>query len=158
MDGVPRECFTRLEAYLVAPDGDKTVFLELQIGTEKQGGEMSYDNVKGEYYFSCPLDISSLSSIPCVITYGETKTELVANSVLTDKTISPQTALERVTAENGELFSSMTDKYGFAGEIYLRLLYEDAPYYYVGISNRNGTCNAFLLNGETGKILARRQS
>ena len=52
----------------------------------------------------------------------------------------------------------MTDKYGFAGEIYIRLLYEEAPYYYVGIIDRSGGCNAFLMNAETGKILARRQS
>lgn len=157
-DGVPRECFSRLEAYLVAPDGDKTLRLDMQIEGNIQGGEMSYDNIKGEYYYACPLDASTLSSISCSITYGERKIELVASSVLTEKTISPQAALERVKTENGELFSSMTDKYGFAGEIYIRLLYEDAPYYYVGVINRNGGCNAFLMNGETGKILAHRQS
>ena len=53
---------------------------------------------------------------------------------------------------------SMTDKYGFTGEIYIRLIYEDAPYYYVGIIDRNGTINAFLLNATSGKILAKRQT
>ena len=51
----------------------------------------------------------------------------------------------------------MTDKYGFSGEIYLRLIYEDSPYYYVGVINRNSEVNAFLLNAETGKILAKRK-
>ena len=157
-DGVPRECFSRLEAYLVAPEGDKTPYLSMQIYEQTQGGEMSYDNVKGEYYYSCPLDVSSLSSIPCVITYGEEKIELVASSVLTKQSISPQTALKNLQTEAPDLFSSMTDKYGFAGEIYIRLLYEDAPYYYIGIINRQGDCNAFLLNAETGKILARRNN
>ena len=157
-DGIPRECFSRLEAHLLAPDGDKTICLEMQIDGQTQGGEMSYDNVKGEYYYACPLDVSALSSISCTLQYGEHKAELVANSVLTEKTISPQAALEQVKKENVELFSSMTDKYGFSGEIYIRLLYEDAPYYYVGIINRNGGCDAFLMNAETGKILARRQS
>ena len=157
-DGVPRECFSRLEAYLLCPDGDKTVHLSMQIDREIQGGEMSYDNVKGEYYYACPLDAAKLSSIPCTITYGEEKIELVASSVLTNETIAPQAALEKVKAENPELFSSMTDKYGFAGEIYIRLLYEDSPYYYVGIINRNGGCSAFLLNAETGKLLAKRES
>ena len=50
----------------------------------------------------------------------------------------------------------MTDKYGFSGEIYLRLIYEDSPYYYVGIIERNGTVHAFLINAQTGKILAKR--
>ena len=157
-DGIPRECFSRMEAYLLAPEGDKTVRLSLQIDGQTQGGEMSYDNVKGEYYYACPLDVSTLSSIPCVIEYGESKTELVASSVLTEKTITPQAALEKVKTQNAELFSAMTDKYGFAGEIYIRLLYEDAPYYYVGVINRQGGCHAFLMNAETGKILAKRES
>ena len=157
-DGVPRECFSRLEAYLLAPEGDKTVCLSIQIDGQTQDGEMSYDNVKGEYYYACSLDVSTLSSIPCAITYGEEKIELVASSVLTTETISPQAALEKVKAENPELFSSMTDKYGFAGEIYIRLLYEDSPYYYVGVINRSGGCSAFLLNAETGKLLAKRES
>lgn len=51
----------------------------------------------------------------------------------------------------------MTDEYGFAGEIYLRLLYEDAPYYYVGVVSKGGKTTAFLLNGKTGKLLAKRE-
>jgi hypothetical protein len=51
----------------------------------------------------------------------------------------------------------MTDKYGFTGEIYLRLLYEDAPYYYVGVINRKGEITAFLVNATTGKVLAQRK-
>ena len=52
----------------------------------------------------------------------------------------------------------MTDKYGFTGEIYLRLIYEETAYYYVGIIDRNGNIYAFLVNAQTGKILAKRQS
>ena len=157
-DGIARERFSRLEAYLLSSNGDKTVYLEMQIDGQSQGGEMSYDNVKGEYFYSCPLDVSALSSISCIVQYGESKIELTASSVLTKDTLSPQAALQRVRTENSELFASMTDKYGFAGEIYIRLLYEEAPYYYVGIIDRSGGCNAFLMNAETGKILARRQS
>jgi uncharacterized membrane protein YkoI len=52
----------------------------------------------------------------------------------------------------------MTDKYGFKGEIYFRLIYEGNPYYYIGIINRNGEITAFLINAKTGKTLARRNS
>jgi uncharacterized membrane protein YkoI len=48
-------------------------------------------------------------------------------------------------------------KYGFTGEICIRLLYEDAPYYYVGVIGQNGKTTAFLLNGKTGKLLAKRE-
>ena len=70
--------------------------------------------------------------------------------------VAPNDILKSVIAYDNELFESMTDKYGFKGEIYLRLLYEEAPYYYVGIINRNGDIYAFLINATTGKVLAKR--
>jgi hypothetical protein len=46
----------------------------------------------------------------------------------------------------------------FLGEIYIRYIHENAPYYFVGVIDRNGAMNAYLLHGETGKILAARRS
>ena len=157
-DGVARERSARFEAYLVAPEGNKKVDLVFQIDENSYGGEMSYDNVKGEYYYFCSLDVATRSTLPCLIQYGDREVELTANSVLTETTISPREALKVLQKENAELFSTLTDKYGFAGEIYLRLIYEGSPYYYIGIIDRNGKCNAFLMNAETGKILAKRES
>ena len=157
-DGIPREISARTEVYLTAPDGSKEYDLSFTANGKEYGGDMSFDNVKTEYYYFCTLDISELSSIPCKIVCGETVIELTAQSVKTDTTLSPKYVLESLVSSEQELFSSMTDKYGFAGEIYLRLIYEDAPYYYLGVIDRNGGINAFLINAQTGKILAKRQS
>ena len=157
-DGIPRETFSRLEAYLSTPEGNKTTNITFQIGEQAYCGEMSYDMVRGEYYYACPIDASMQSSLRCFIKYGDEEKELTANSVLTESTIKPQDALKKLQTEKTELFSSLTDKYGFAGEIYLRLIFEGSPYYYIGVMDRNGNCNAFLMNAETGKILAERQS
>ena len=157
-DGIARETSTRAEIYLTAPSGDKTCLLSFTIADQTYGGEMSYDNVKAEYYYSCTLDISSLSELSFDVEYGEEQVTLHAISVKTERTLPPKTLLQSLQKTETELFESMTDKYGFAGEIYLRLLYEDAPYYYVGVIDRNGKITAFLLNAETGKILAKRQS
>ncbi len=155
-DGIPQESAYRLEVYLLAPEGTKTVQLSLQAGKEKIEGEMSYDNVKGEYYYSRTADVSKEKELVCVIRYGETERVMTATSVLREDTLSPQKALQTLIDGNGELFSSLTDEYGFAGEIYLRLIYEDAPYYYIGVVERSGKISAFLMNAATGKILARR--
>ena len=157
-DGIPMEKSTRTEVYLVAPSGEKTYELYFTVSEKTYGGEMSFDNVKAEYYFSCSLDVSELLEIPCSIECDGTQTELCAISVKNEATLTPQNALNKLRTAESELFESMTDKYGFSGEIYLRLLYEDFPYYYVGIIDRNGKTNAFLLNAETGKILAKRES
>ncbi len=157
-DGIPETSAHRMEAHLIAPDGTQTVELSLQIGGEEVGGEMSYDNVKCEYFYSRSLDISAYASLPCVVRYGEKEVSMTANSVRTERTLSPERILQSARENAAELFSSLTDEYGFAGEIYIRLLYEDAPYYYVGVIDRTGKTYAFLFGGETGKLLAKRES
>lgn len=156
-DGVPREINVRTEVWLVAPSGDQECNLTFTVDGNPYGGEMAYDNVKAEYYLACNLDTSTFSTIECNIAYGETEYTLTAKSVLSQDTLSPETVLKNLTSAETELFTSMTDKYGFAGEIYLRLIYEDSPYYYVGVIDRNGKTNAFLINATSGKILAKRE-
>ena len=146
------------EIRFFAPSGDKDCRLSLQIDGKEQSGEMSYDNVKAQYYYSCSLDVSNLKEVACVVFYDETSIEFLAKSVKTQTTITPQNALDIVQKDEHELFNDMTDKYGFAGEIYLRLIYEESPYYYVGIIERNGKVTALLLNAESGKILAKRKN
>jgi len=157
-DGIKQETATRAEVYLTAPEGNKEYNLSFTIGENTYGGDMSFDNVKTEYYYACTLDISNEKSIPCKIQCGDTVMEMNATSVRTETTLSAKYVLENLATEEAELFTAMTDKYGFTGEIYLRLIYEDAPYYYVGVIDRNGGINAFLINAQTGKILAKRKS
>ncbi len=156
-DGVAQPTAPRFEAYLIAPSGDKTTKLYFTVDEKKQGGEMSYDGVKGEYFYGCSLDVSSLSAIDCLLVYGDEEVRLTATSVLTKNTLAPKTALGKLHEACSEPFAALTDEYGFSGEIYVRLIYEDSPYYYVGIIDRDGEIEAFLLNAETGAILARRQ-
>ena len=66
-DGIPKEVSTRTEIYLTAPSGDKTCNLSFRANEREYAGEMSYDNVKAEYYYSCALDSSALDEIVCNI-------------------------------------------------------------------------------------------
>ena len=157
-DGIKRETSARTEIRLTAPSGDKDCTIAFSVNGKDYGGEMSFDNVKGYYYFSCTLDVSKLSALPCRIRYGDTALTLNAESVRNENTLSPEAVLQELQRVESELFKAMTDKYGFTGEIYLRLIYEDSAYYYVGIIDREGKTNAFLLNAQTGKVLAKRQS
>ncbi len=157
-DGIKQETSPRFEARLLAPSGERNVTLSFTVGTQSYGGDMAFDNVRQEYYYFCTLDVAEQSSIPCRLQFGEKELSMTAVSVLKTECLSPKDALTTLTKEKAELFQSMTDKYGFAGEIYLRLIYEDSPYYYIGVIDRTGKINAFLLNATTGKVLARRES
>lgn len=155
-DGIPHECTHRVEARLTTPSNTETYRFYFTYGGQEFGGEMSYDNVKSEYYFSYPLDVSDATTLPCRIEYGEKSLSLNAPTVKQKDTLSAGEILKKLQAEESELFASLTDKYGFAGEIYIRLIYEESPYYYVGIIDRNGVVHAYLLNAQSGKILAKR--
>lgn len=156
-DGIAHESTARTEVFLLAPDGSQNYILTVYFNETEYGGELAYDNVKSEYFLSFSLDVSAEKELACVLSFGDTQIQLTATSVLRNETIAPNTILENVRAYDPELFKNMTDKYGFIGEIYLRLLYEDAPYYYVGVINRNGEIHAFLVNAITGKVLAHRK-
>ena len=155
-DGIPRECNTRLEAYLTAPEGDKTCRISFSLDGRDFQGEMSYDGVKAEYFFSCAVDISKITSLPCQVEYNGKTVELNPLSIRQKDTLPAQEILKTLQGLEEDLFTSLTDKYGFAGEIYVRLIYEENPYYYVGVIDRNGKVHAFLLNAQTGKLLAKR--
>ena len=157
-DGIPREGNTRVEMYLTAPDGKETYHIYFTFDGREFGGEMSYDSVKAEYFFSCTLDISKVETLPCRLKYSDNEITLDAHSIRQENTLTAKEILTALQTAEGELFSSLTDKYGFAGEIYVRLIYEENPYYYVGVIDRNGKVNAFLLNAQTGKVLAKRVS
>ncbi len=157
-DGIKQECVERTEIRLIAPSGDQTCQISFSFDGKEYGGEMSFDNVKCEYFYACPLDIGACETLALQIIYGDMQTTLNAQSVLSKDALSAKDALSKLIEAEKALFESMTDRYGFAGEIYLRLLYEDAPYYYIGVIDRNGGTHAFLMNALTGKILARRQS
>lgn len=157
-DGIPKEIFSRTEIYLRAPSHATHYTITLQAGEQTLGGELSYDNVKSEYYLYSPVDISTFDAVSCVIAYGDTEISLQALSVMEKDCLSCENALKQLVQTESELFASLTDKYGFCGEIYLRLIYEDAPYYYIGVIDRNQNVYAFLMHAKSGKILAKRQS
>lgn len=156
-DGIKRETNVLTEIHLTAPTGEKTYCISFEVDGKTYGGETSYDVVKGEYYFSCTLDIRAQTEIKFLLNSENEQTELIAKSVLTDTTLSPETALKTLIEKENELFTSLTDEYGFAGELHVRLIYEDDPYYYIGVTDRNGKTTAFLMSATTGKVLAKRE-
>ena len=157
-DGLVREKNQRTEFYLVAPQGNEPCQISFTANETNHGGEMSYDNVKAEYYFYCPVETANLSLLSVHVTYGGKTLDFSAKSVLNADTLSPFEVLTRLQTEEKAFFDGLTDKYGFAAEIRIRLIYEDTPYYYIGVIDRKGNTTAFLINATSGKILAKRQS
>lgn len=156
-DGIKRETSTRAEIFFSAPTGDKSCRISFSLDGKTYDSEASYDNVKAEYFLSEPADFSSVKSLEFTIRYGDENLLLTAKSVKTDKTLSPRQVLTKLKENAPSVFENLTYDKKFVGEIYLRLICEDAPYYYIGLIEKSGKVQAYLLHSESGKILAKRE-
>lgn len=71
--------------------------------------------------------------------------------------LSCEQAVKCAYAYDKELFDSLKTRRDFAGEIYVRLLYDDGCYYYVGLCDRNKNITAYLLDGGIGKVISTKK-
>ena len=157
-DGVRREMSSYAEIHFSAPSGDRSCKITFNANGKTFNGEMSYDNVKGEYFYSASADLTNTESLAVQITYGDETLRLNALTVKKTNTLSPRELLGKLQENEKETFASLTDGNAFIGEIYLRLICEDEPYYYVGLITKDGKIRAYLLTADTGKVLAKRES
>lgn len=123
-----------------------------------RGGDMSFRNVTGDYYFSRGVENFPSGSLSLRIVYGETTKELFLTSVKSEKTLLPEEALSLAVSAERETVAALTSGKTFCGEFYVRLLRRDKNYYYVGIVRPGNGTVSLLLDGETGEVLARRES
>ena len=102
-----------------------------------------------------PVDNFNLTEFDITLSYGSENIVIKMKSTLPKNTISYTKALTCLQKSQAELLKTYYDSNGnFNAEITLRVLVKDShPYWYVGLSNANGT-KALLLDGLTGKVLA----
>ncbi len=122
------------------------------------GGEASFRNFAGDWYFSQSVENFPKQSVTLRVTWGENVRELVATSVKSETTLGAEEALACAVEAERELVDRLTEDGVFRGEFYVRLLRRDKNYYYVGILDRAGGVLSLLLDGETGEVLARREN
>lgn len=121
------------------------------------GGEMSYMTTRGCWYLSYSGDEISGSEITVNIEHDESSVSYTLLNVVGDGVMSCEQALDCVVEHAPELFEQRTVNGVFDGEIFIRLLYDEKCYYYVGVCSPDGTIYAYLVDGETGRIIAERE-
>ena len=83
--------------------------------------------------------------------------EYTLQSVLTESVMDCEGALGCVREHAAGLFEGLTENGTLNAEIFVRLLYDGKCYYYVGVCDREGNITAFLVDGQSGKIIAERE-
>ena len=155
-DGYKGEMTHRAELFITAPSGTQACQLSFIADGIEHSGDASYDSVKHHFYYSCAADLSTTESLPLRITFDGNKQEITLTSVKNKTLLQPSQLLDTLFREEGELLKPLLHGKEFLGELHIRLLYENAPYFYVGVVDRSGNITAFLMDGKTGKILAKR--
>lgn len=157
-DGYKGEMTHRAELFITAPVGTQSCSLFLIADGIEHRGEASYDNVKKHFYYSCAADLSNTETLPLRIGFDGAEQEITLTSVKTKDLLSANELLARLFEAEAEQLKPLVHGREFCGELYIRLLYENAPYFYVGVVDRSGNTTAFLMDGKTGKILAKRNA
>lgn len=153
LDGFKGAVSNVTEIYFEYKSGASEVEIEL-LG---QSGEMSWLAVTRNFYLSFSGENLSGASIPVTLNIDGKEKKVDVFNVAEEGTIDGKTALSYVCEYDGDAFKQLTDGTAFAGEIIIRLLYDDGCYYYVGVCNREKEIHAYLVNGADGRIIAERQ-
>lgn len=127
------------------------------LGEREWGGDMSFRNVRGDWFYSQSVSAFPEGSVSLRVSWGDETREVVATSVKNEATIAPETALELAVAAETDYIAGLTSDGVFQGEFYVRLLRRDKNYYYIGIVDTSGATLSLLLDSETGEVLARRE-
>lgn len=149
------------EVAITVPDNTKTYTLRYTVSEKEYSSELSFDSVRLVHRCSQSMPAPTEKQITFQITTDEENAETItvtASSIKTEKTLDESTLLQKIQEKESERFAAMTSGNTFAGELYVRLLYDnDRCFYYVGLIDRNGKTYSMLADAETGEIIATRQ-
>ena len=150
------------EIALTAPDNTKTYNVSYTVGGKEYSSELSFDSVRLVHRCSQSIPAPQETEIAFSISVAEdTDSEPVsvtAVSIKTDKTLSLSDLLQKIKSAQPDRFSALSSGRTFAGELYVRLLYDnDRCFYYVGLIDRNGSTFSMLADAESGEIIATRE-
>lgn len=135
------------------------ISVKFKIANKEYCKDLEFNPVKST--LSCEVEVNALPEKNLIVqlVYGENETLIETKSKLNDKNISYIKALEISVNEGQSFLKEHTVKGVLKCEIVIRLLCEnERNYYYVGFICEEGLKLAYLINGETGEIIAKKQN
>lgn len=119
-----------------------------------KSGEMSYQSVENKFVFSCSQEKIDAKNFEITLNYSDKSDTYTLISVIDANILTPNAALDCVREFDAGTIDRLIDGNSFLGEIYVRLIFDEECFYYVGICDRSGNITAYLLNAETGRVIA----
>lgn len=157
-DGIAKDVSPVAEVFLFTENTGEKINISFSLNGKTYGGEMNYDSVKKCFSFSDGVSGECPTGITFNVTYGETDVSLSVGNKKSESALPLSDLLEKVKEQKSDLIDSLTNKRTFNGEIYVRFIYDEGEYYYVGITDTNKKTTALLLDAKSGKIIAEKES
>ena len=131
----------------------------ISYGVEKYETALTYNPVSQKSSANIYVqNLPTLSSVNVEITSGDSSEKLTLSSVIFDNTITYTEALNSVVNANKEKMETLFSSSGGAAEIHVRIILGDGKnYYYVGVVEKGGKTTAYLIDGEAGSVLAKKE-
>lgn len=156
-DGVARETSGVFEVKIKSETYFKSVEVSFSLGGEECGGAASYDGAEKVYEYSVSALSEPEDSISFTVTADGGTYSLSAENKNSGY-LSGGEILSAVKAEKSEYIDSLIANDKFNGEIYLRFIFDEKGYYYVGLISKERGTLSLLVDASTGKIIAERES
>ena len=152
-DGICGKTGEMTEIIVKTPESCDEVSVTSQSFT---GGDLSYLSARDSWYISFGGTLEG-DEVKITLTRDGEPAEYTLQSVLTEGVMDCEGALGCVREHAAGLFEGLTENGTLNAEIFVRLLYDGKCYYYVGVCDREGNITAFLVDGQSGKIIAERE-
>ena len=158
-DGVCAKLENLVEVYLTVPDNTKNYELSFTAADGKEcGGDMSYDSVHARFFYSQSMDAISSPDLKFTVTFEENSVTLEAKNVRTGTELTMPEIIGKLAEQKPTLLESLTNGKNFMGELYVRLVYNEKCYYFIGVCTKEGLKNCFLLDACSGTVMAERNN
>jgi hypothetical protein len=160
-DGIKKETRLVLTFKIIQKEEvGEQLTLTFKLGDKEYTCQPKFSPVKST--LSCDVEVASLpeKTLDVQISYGEDCTVTVNTvSKLKENTVSYVDALNKAVEKASSFLKEHTKNGVLNAEIVIRLLCEnDVNYYYVGFICEEGLKIAYLIKGETGEIIAEKNS
>lgn len=128
----------------------------LSYGVENYETSLTYNPVSEKS--TATIYVQNLPTSPSVnltVTSGDVTEKLTLSSVIFDNTVTYNEALKSVVNSDKERVDKLFNEGNVSAEIHVRLICADGKnYYYIGFVEKGGKTTAYLVDGESAKVIA----
>lgn len=155
-DGICAKTEELAEIVLYAADNTQEYEIYFEINGKTYGGDISYNAVEKNYYFSCSCPVPSTEEISFRLSSTNGEITLKAKDLTASSKLSLLDITKIIQREFNDFIKENTDRFGFHGEVCIRTVFDEKISYFIGVYTRKNECVFLLIDGVTGEVLIKK--